>query len=354
MDRQSYRYALVLALFMALAGAVVAATGWYLGPPVGDLTRISGLSERDYGWRGEALGYVENQFTPLGQQTLMQHGAGGGIVVFGDSFSAPQPGNVTWLNILHEQSGYPITLVDIATMTEILDYLQSDAYRQNPPVAVIIEMAERTVFRRTLPLFETEGCEPVQTPATIAMSPVPVERRTWRQRQSFSSFDELMSWGALALRLRAIARTKAVNLELSRDDLFSSRRANRLLIYRSDISRHTAQAIAPWSGAEAEKNAICALRTVIHAADGLSEVFVIVPPDKRSVYREWTQDALPEKAVDFLRTLPGSLSGRYIDLLTPLDAAVQSGVRDVYLPNDTHWSAVGHEIVAERVLIRMK
>jgi hypothetical protein len=318
------------------------------------LTRISGLSERDHGWRGEALGYVENQFTPLDHETLMAKGAGGGIVVFGDSFSAPQPGNVTWLNILHEQSGYPVTLVDIVTTAEVRDYLQSDGFRLNPPVAVIIEMGERTVFRRTLPLFGAEGCEPVTAPAAIKMSPVPVARRVSRQRQSFDSFDELMSWGALALRLQAMAGAKTVELELSRGDLFSSRRPDRLLIYLSDITRHTAQAIAPWTGVEAEENAICALRTVIRAADGLSEVFVIVPPDKRSVYHDWTRNALPAKAADFLKTLPGSLSGRYIDLYGALHAAAQSGARDVYLPNDTHWSAVGHEIVADLVLKRMK
>lgn len=352
-ERRARRYVAALAIFMALAGGIVAATGWMLGPPVGDLTRISGLSEREHGWRGEATGYVENHFTPLGQEALMSGGGGPGIVVFGDSFSAPQPGNVTWLNILHEQSGHPVTLVDIATLAEIRDYLQSDAIAQNPPVAVIIEMAERTVFRRAQPLFDVAGCDPLPPAGAIPLAPVEVARRPWRQRDRFDSFDELMSWGALAIRLRLVSGAKTLDLSLTRDDLFSSRRADRLLIYRSDVIRHTADAIAPWTGESAVAATICALRETIRAAGDRTQVFVAVAPDKRTIYADWTVEPLPPKAADFLGALPGSLSGHYIDLYAPLLAAVRNGVRDIYLPNDTHWSAAGQEVVAKAILARL-
>ncbi|RKF14750.1 hypothetical protein D6850_07675 [Roseovarius spongiae] len=352
-ERNARRYLAALALFMAVAGVVVAATGWRLGPPVGDLTRISGLSERDHGWRGEATGYVENQFTPLGQDALMSNGGGPGIVVFGDSFSAPQPGNISWLNILHERTGHPVTLVDIVGLAEIRAYFQSEQFAQNPPVAVIIEMGERTVFRRAKPLFGDPDCAPLAPAETIPMAPVKAAHRKWRQRDRFDNFDELMSWGALAIRLRLVAGAKTLDLPLTRDDLFSSRRADRLLIYRSDATRHTADAIAPWTGESAAEATICALRETIRAARGRAQVFVTVAPDKRTIYADWTAATLPAKATDFLGALPGTLSGRYIDLYTPLHAAVQEGVRDVYLPNDTHWSATGQEIVAGTILDRL-
>jgi hypothetical protein len=269
------------------------------------------------------------------------------IIVFGDSFSAPQIGNITWTNSLHALTGRSVGRVEIEALKGIKDYFQSSAFRQTPPEVVIIEMAERTVFRRAQSLMDNANCASVPPPLPIELRPLDVERMTWMRRTNFNDFDELMSWGALSMRLQFLSGHKTVNVQLSRDDLFSNKLPDHLLIYHSDVLRHTASELLPYSGEEAEKASVCALRDLLHAAKDHSQVYVTVAPDKRSIYSEWIMSPLEPKEVDFTGALLGTLGGHYIDLYMPLLGDVSAGVRDVYFPNDTHWSAYGHARVGQ-------
>ena len=176
-----------------------------------------------------------------------------------------------------------------------------------------------------------------------------VTRTRWKQREAFSSFDERMSWGALALRFRLFKPTKTIEVGLSTDTLFSSLRSDRLLIYHSDIIRHTADAFLPMTPEAAAKATVCAIRDMINDARDRTAVYVVLAPDKRSIYAPWITTPLPEKAVGFLDVLKGQLGGRYIDLFGPLSAAVHAGQKDLYFPNDTHWSASGHQLVGNTI-----
>jgi hypothetical protein len=73
----------------------------------------------------------------------------------------------------------------------------------------------------------------------------------------------------------------------------------------------------------------------------------MVTPDKTTIYKEWTED----KRVQYESIIPKLASARvrYLDLRTPLLNGVSNGVRDVYLPNDTHWGSSGAKIVAEEL-----
>ena len=189
--------------------------------------------------------------------------------------------------------------------------------------------------------------------AAARANPTEVTRTKWTRRTTFEGFDEIMSWGALSLRLRLFAASKTVVTNLSRSDLFSSVRADRLLIYHSDILRHTLPEIAPYDGAGATRATVCAIRDLVNAAQGRSRVFVTIAPDKRSIYENWIKERLPAKEVHFLESLPEPLTGAYIDLYGPLLRDVKNAVKDVYFPDDTHWSALGHarvgNLIADRI-----
>ena len=336
--RHARLYVAGLALVMLLAGLLFGIVGSRAGPPVGDLTRISGLPERDFGWQGSMPGYGESWFRNRRSESLASGPPERGIVVFGDSFSAQNIGNASWLNTLHLRSGLPVTLVSYRTLEDVRRYFASEPFAASPPRAVIIEMGERTVFRRARPLFGGTGCAPPAPAAPLRLAPIARPVLRWERRTAFSGFDELMSWGANTIRLRLLARGKARIARLARNDLFSSNRPQELLIYHSDILRHLPEQIAPYEGAEALGETVCALRRLILGAGDRAPVYVMVAPDKRTAYAPWIVTELPQKAIDYTQALPGRLSGRYLDLLAPLRAEIGAGRRDVYLPNDTHWS----------------
>jgi hypothetical protein len=163
----------------------------------------------------------------------------------------------------------------------------------------------------------------------------------------------MMSWGALALRRRVLGVSKTVMVNLERGGLFSSNTSEKLLIYDEDISQYEAHAIYPLDTKQAERGIICALRHTINAAPEGTEVYVVVAPDKRTMFEPWILDSLPKKVVKAADFLPGTLNGRFINLFEPLRQDVLDGRKDVYFPNDTHWNdatarKVG-EIVAKAV-----
>jgi hypothetical protein len=156
-----------------------------------------------------------------------------------------------------------------------------------------------------------------------------------------------MSWGALSLRLQLISRHKTIHAKLNRNDLFSNKLSGHLLIYQSDVLRHKASELLPYNGTEVEQASVCALRDLLNAAEGLAQVYITVAPDKRSIYNAWITTPLERKEVNFTKVFVDALDGHYIDLYLPLLNDVLSGVRDVYFPNDTHWSGYGHARVGQ-------
>lgn len=331
------RLCLALAVLAALSGLGLAAFAWRLGPPVGDLTRISGLSETRHGWHRTAQRYVNEQFRKLPLETLLAEGPTTEIIVFGDSFTDAEHPGTSWLNALHSHTGATIAFTEYTTLTDVMALIAQPSFQAHPPKAMIVEMGERTVFQRARPLMQGADCAQPRPPVPFAAAPVPAELEPWTRRTVFKDFDELLSWGALALRRRVFADGETVVVKLDRDDVFSSTVSDELLIFEHDISRHTPDTLLPLNAEDAGAGIVCAMRHVINAAP-LTEIYVLVAPDKRTVYAPWTVTELPPKALDIHGILSGMLNGRYISPLEMLQADVDAAVKDVYYPNDTHWS----------------
>lgn len=342
-------YVIGLVIVVLLMGGAMARLGAFLGPPVGDLTRVSGLSEVDYGWQGAMSGFLQNYYFYADETAGLINDEKADIVIFGDSFSAPQEGNITWINTLYAQTGKRIVLRDLTDLRAVKRYLQDMDFRDNPAPVVIVEMAERTIFRRALPLMGESNCALPVPPQPVKREPVDVPKINWERRDTFYDIDELMSWGALAMRLRLFASGKTIVSGLLRDDLFTSRLSDELLIFRSEVTRHQKYAFGSMTREQVSQRVVCAMRDVINSAPVGTSVYYVLPPDKRSVYEEWIIEALPDKYVKFLDELPPYFAGHYIDIYSPLLSDVRAGVKDVYFPNDTHWSAHGHERVGHVV-----
>lgn len=347
---------LVLVLSAILAIALgLAVYAQHLGPPSGDLVRIGGWGERIFGWQGEKRGFAQNHFEVTYLPELLAEGAAGDVLVFGDSISIQHEGNITWINTLHEQTGLPVQMMRIKEFTEVVAYLDSETFRSAPPAAIVIQTVERAALRRargiyvpTLPCAAPEG-EPasVATLAPGATATVALSRKAFSRRQTFDNFDEIFSWGALALRKRLEGETKALPITLSRGDLFSSRVPDRGLIYVDDVRNYTPEAFAPDGLGVVASEVICGLRQLV-TRSGEVPIRVMVAPDKRSLYAPWITTPLPAKQIDVFAVAQGALGAMFIDLMEPLRDAVETHP-DIYYPNDTHWGPVGHEIAGMRV-----
>ncbi|MEM1344656.1 MAG: hypothetical protein AAGI34_08775 [Pseudomonadota bacterium] len=343
---------LAIVLGVALATAVsLAGYAWYLGPPEGDLVRIQGGSERHFGWQGEAVGFASDAYDRLSAEELLAGADPGELLVFGDSFSLPHQGGVSWINTVVEATGLRARFVRILDFRIVRDYLRSEAYRLRPPRAVIVQSVERALVKRAKGVFDaTAPCTPPPAPAPLSVSPNRLDRASFARRTAFESLDEMLSWGALAARPRFSRQERVIEVDLTRDDLFSHRAANRLLLFGDDVSNHLASDV----GASDLAAARCGLAQTIAAAEGLSPVYLAIAPDKRTLYAPYIATPLPAKAADLFVLAEEALGASAIDLRQPLAEAAAAGVRDLYWPGDTHWGAAGHRIAGERVAAHLR
>lgn len=345
--------AIVLAAaFLCAAG--FSAFAWHLGPPVGDLTRLSVRSEKAFGWAGSVTVPVRFHHRQLTLSDLLAGADPGEILVFGDSFTVNIPVQVSWLDTLFERTGMTPAVVHIHGLREVVNYLKSQAFRDNPPKTIIVETVERSAFWRAISAVDpASGCSTPARPARITgKGPVELESISYRRRTAFRDFQELMSWGALAARNRVAGSTQVIEVGLSNRTLFTHAANHRLLLLAGDIELHQAGKFGRWTRQEARDKYICSLRALVRLGQG--RLHFTLAPDKRTIYAPHIATALPEKYLDIHALTREALGDIFIDLRPALTAAVENGVKDVYWPNDTHWSPAGRAIVgrliAERVM----
>lgn len=339
----------LLAAGMAAIGLAVGAFGWSLQPPEGDLVRISGASSREFGWRGEATGFAEDHRRELSLAALLRGADPGEVLVFGDSFSIRHAGGVSWINTLHEATGLEVAFVRVNDFAPALRYLRSEAFAARPPKAVIVQTVERALLVRAVSLRDPAApCEAPPPPAPVAAAPeapLALPRRVLTRRTAFESFDELMSWGALAARLRLTGGEEPVlEARLTRTDLFSHAAADRVLLLGADVRNQRADVIRPADPAAAAEAVRCGLRRLAAAAEGRAPLWLMIAPDKRTVYAPWIADRLAPPALDLYAVAHEALGPALIDPLPALRATAEAGVRDVHFPDDSHWGPRGHAL----------
>lgn len=141
--------------------------------------------------------------------------------------------------------------------------------------------------------------------------------------------------------LRGTESEKVVRIKLTRGDLFSSRRPDDLLVYVDDVKK------ADWNDLqiEAARCRMIAFQKRVEANAHTRVVFVLAP-DKLTAYSEVLErkDLRNLSRLDLLFDQARFLGPR-VD--RALRAAIASGEKDVYLPNDTHWGFRGKQLAAD-------
>ncbi len=347
------RYRISLLVLLVVYGGFGLTIAWFgmrVPPYVGDLTRLGGYSEVDYGWRAP-----QQRYQPALYRQAASYPAGIEVLVLGDSMSLHNAGEQTdpgvyWPNHLAKASGWKIAALHRAEWL-LDDLMQDPQFQAAPPRVFILEFAERaiTALGRITAGADPTACQGVpHDPQPLPLEPLVPRSGVWSPPStSIAGVD--FSLGANHLKRKLLNAlhpgwNETLHFDLDRGGLFSSRADRSLLVYADDLRKVDATA----EQIERQRCALLSIQNQMHAA-GVGYFMVLVVPDKLSTYRRQVVD-LPAGYPEIIAKLARDPALNLPRLDLAFDRAVDAGTPDLFLPNDTHPGVAGHKAIAESVL----
>lgn len=334
---------------------------WFVGfwaqPATGDLTRISHYTDRYYGWNEPQAALVVPREIIKTSNFNRESGwpVQGDILIFGDSFADPLPTALSWIDLIKAQSGQSIQVVKYRGFDQILQYLRSNEFARKPPKAVIVQSVERYLRERALGVYDsskdclTDAGIPDKRSGWGSIS-ISLQTRSVNRREAYGNVAEFFDRAIIFMRKALKPKESSVLLvDLKRTDLFSHSTPHKVLIYREDVSKHSLGSPSEGRLKNMQSQIVCGLSQILGFANTVAFKFVLVP-DKLSVYGPWVKTELPPKDLPLNDLAFKALGGYLIDLKPAMQLAVNQGVLDLYLPNDSHWGTAGQRIAAEEVI----
>jgi len=352
-DPRGYNRLLALLLLPPLL--LLIAASLLLEPLRGDLTRIGGYTENQFGWTKPQVRFEP----PLVQVGTYQKPYD--VVVLGDSFSSSPFGTdqtdpgVYWPNHLAQRSGMSVLSLNMFKHG-LGSVLANPHFQTSPPRLVVLQIVESMLGLYFVQdargyLGSTKGqcgAPPAQTTSELGpLVPRAAATQPWvRDRSRGLAFGQAVNylWKTIRREAFGIDTTGVQNFALRRSDLFSNRASDRLLVHARELDK------VAWS-----EVMIRALRcNLVEAqnrveANGKTRFILMVAPDKLTIYGNYLVDSRYSDLSRLSNLFEGT-GVRTVDLRTPLQRALNCGMIDLYLPNDTHWSSSGHAIAADAIL----
>lgn len=329
-DRSSFVYLKWFILPVLTFFVIAIPLSLFFEPVSGDLTRIGHWSERDFGWnKPQPVVSVRTN----GPSITNPH-----VVVLGDSFSHPN----IWQSYLAKSRNLEILTFqyqDVACVDNWLHWVVEQHYPNMHTVVI------ETVERGFVPLFKNLNTCPRRTPKLFEVAGKNV---TPTRPQKGLTLDAGYLIPTATNTLRAawnnglIISGEVINVPLVTDKLFSNHKADRLLYFAEDELKIS------WS----EKDQAAAMLNLKRIQDDLAKkglrLVVIIVPDKSSSYRPYlANDTSKFVYPDIFEQL--KVAGvSNVNLLQFFQESVGETV-DLYLPNDTHLSTHGYELMASKV-----
>ncbi|MDR3619250.1 MAG: hypothetical protein P4L85_07865 [Paludisphaera borealis] len=183
-------------------------------------------------------------------------------------------------------------------------------------------------------------------------------------RRSSSFYSRCFVRNSLGFAVRNWLRPDPTRPAASYAGRFTDRAGKDVEIYFSTGIQHGAGGPELPRGDSDELKRVRAILAEAHelcAARGIELVVAFIPAKFRvyhdlcrfaadSPCRDWPIDDLPDVMARTVAAISPEIG--YVDLSGPLRAAARSGGL-VYLPDDTHWSAEGHEVAAQAIAGRL-
>lgn len=321
-------------------------------PLRGDLTRPGGYTEAEYGWN-----QPQERFSPA--LVSMRYDRPFDVVVLGDSFSSKLGGQTDpgafWTNFFAQRTGLSIVVVTRFDMT-LADLLRHPVFLRTPPRILILETVERYLIRDfVLEVDQRVGrfdrhcrAETHRLPALPAFRSLTAKPVPWvRDTRPEVNFDQAANflWKAVWRDVLSLDTTRVARLALTRPDLFSSRTDDHLLIYDDELQK------VQFTTAEALDQAYCTLIAAQNRvqANGHTRFLFMAAPDKATAYANYLAD--PElRQISPLPEFYKRSGLNQVALVERFRKAIRCGIKDIYMPNDTHWGSATHRTVADAVV----
>lgn len=332
-------------VFFAIVGVPVAALaiaglGLNLEPLDGDMTRLGGYQERDFGWQGPIEGFraVHTDFSRGYERPY-------DVLVLGDSFSHGECHGY-WQNYFHQATGLSILTIHVSGSPPLEALVQSSAFRRSPPRLVVYEGAEHLLkFRLARPSHAVTLQEP--PPATgVPLRPQALPTVQWSRLDGVPTvrLDLSLTQNYLLKTFRrevlGADETPVERLALTRSDLFTNRLSGEMLI------SHAMHEPASWTSADLAliRGRVRQMRALVEA-NGRTRFVFLPAPTKLTAYADWLAERQAPMR-DPLAALTADPSLAIPPVEAALKRAIALGRRDVYMPNDLHWGPEGHRVAA--------
>ena len=340
----NYRiYNSIILIPLGILFVIFISLGLWVEPIEGDLTRLGGFTENEFGWNDPQEQFSSKLFTLKENREYDQYYD---VVVLGDSFSVTFP-RAQWQNYFVRATGLSLATYKVDDI-DIESFVNSPVFKEHPPRVVIYETVERSFVGRGNK-WRKGNCKPEIYPKPrwqpLALKPGTQTISTRSRDIRAGVLHPNLSSGAHFLK-RSIKKIfnkkshRAIKISLNRDDLFSNRQSGHLLVYRNDFERYRVSK-------EDLDGAICGLSYIQNTfqKNGKTIFVGMIAPDKLTAYMD-VYKSFDRDKIHWMDEV-----ARHPQLQVPrLDVALRNeiarGTRDVYLPNDTHWGSSGQQIVA--------
>lgn len=344
----SKKYFFIVAIPLFALVLVLLGFSFYLQPFTGDLTRIGGYTENDFGWNNPQFGYSDVGTYYAGDSSTAD---GIDYAIYGDSFSywCSDNGPKSALSACFQWTAFFKQRTSLQGLAIHQDHSDIEAFVKRVRGGseqlkfVIYQSVERYAVPRLMRIAEGAECD--------LTAPSGIYQLTYKQtNESLISVDRVkkpdpfdMNIPSAYLKQLLVSfrkpRVFKVDLNTDHSSLFSNRQGRALLYHREDLNK-TRYTSEHYKMAKCGMNVFAAK---IQQELGLPTFFMIAP-DKSAVYGEFFKNQ--QKRIASLIPHVNDQNVNFVDLLSPMVAATKRGVVDVYLPNDTHWGASGGQMAA--------
>jgi hypothetical protein len=324
-----YRYLLTFLFSTSIILAILFPLSVYFQPLSGDLTRIGGYAEVDFGWNKEPKIVEVMANTHLNDKI--------DVLILGDSFSEK--------NIWQSKIARDLNFKSLSFAYKG-DCIQSwiDFALSQPVSTIVIETAEKEFLNRFEELVVCSGN--TFFPVRVMEGTTP-NRRPQFELKFYLKHTLMSVIHKIQIQLDPEVRLKGKTVSaplLEQCALFSNRKPNRLLYYPYD------EAKLDWSN----NSVVSAVENVLHLQRQVTlhakKFIFLVVPDKLSIYQHCLKDFSQRNVYENINIseMLAEQGVNTLDLRDNLSQEVNS-ITDLYLPNDTHFSTDGYLRFAELI-----
>lgn len=335
------RYNSVMAAFIMLPLLLLINMAFSSQPLSGDLTRVGGHLEENFGWNAPQEAFKKSRFVMADSiADLDRHFD---VVVVGDSFSADQQKG--WQNYLVENTGLSVITFYLAHDFKLADVVTSEQFKNFPPKILIFESVERVAFQRLHEYAQWDLAEEGgDTEFPLHRGKVLVQEFPKKEllRKVEVDVERLLSEAANHIeksvyRFIGSDKDKTAVLSLGQDNLFSSGEPDKLLVLKDDLQKNFSESDVTRAVQGLQK-----ARSLVEA-NGKTRFVFLMFPDKLTAYSPFLAPGTTQ-----VSSLFPALAAHYplLRLDQRFQSALRQGVKDLYLPNDTHTGSYGYKTAA--------